>query len=228
MTDSVFFPGAGSFGGEFRPLTQALGPASWMVGYPGRHGRGFGVPAASFDAVVGACADQIVQRAAGPPLLFGHSYGAYVACATAAHLGETGVEVASLVVVGAAAPDRLELPDRAASSPAEAAAYLTRIDPGMLAEAPSEEWRDLVAETTAQDLSLLGGFDPAEVAVLRCPVLAARGAEDPLTSDATIAEWQHVTTGPFAQRTFPGGHSDLLRSPDCAKWLRDSWQAVST
>ncbi|HZF87743.1 thioesterase II family protein [Streptomyces sp.] len=219
-TTTVFFPGAGSFGTEFRPLTQALGRSSWPVRYPGRPGRDFGTPAASFDAVVRACTEQITRRITGRPLLFGHSYGAYVAHATAARLGEAGVEVAALVAVGAAGPGRLRVPERAAADPAEAAAYLDRADPGVLAGAPSDEWRAVVAETTAQDLRLLRQFTPAAVPALHCPVLAARGTEDPLTTDDTIATWQHTTTGPFTRRTFPGGHSDLLSSPDCASWLR--------
>ncbi|MFI5698804.1 thioesterase II family protein [Streptomyces xanthochromogenes] len=222
MSDVVFFPGAGSFGGEFRPLTQALGPSSLLVRYPGRQGRDFGVPAPSFDAVVRACAEQIVRHAVVRPLLFGHSYGAYVACATAARLRECGVEAAALVAAGAAAPGRREVPEQAVSSPAEAVAYLEEVDPGLLAGAPSDEWREIVAETTVQDLRLLGGFDPAGVSALPCGVLAARGADDPLTTDDSIAGWQDVTTGPFASRTFPGGHSDLLRSPDCASWLQEA------
>lgn len=228
MTDAVFFPGAGSFGGEFRPLTRALGPASWLVRYPGRHGRGFGVPAASFEAVVGACTEQIVRRAVKRPLLFGHSYGAYVACATAARLRESGVEVASLVAAGAAAPGRLELPEQAVSSPSEAAAYLEEVDPGLLAGAASDEWREVVAETTAQDLRLLGEFDPADVPPLPCRIWAARGADDPLTTDDSIADWRNVTTDRFTSRTFPGGHSDLLGSPDCASWLQEAVRAAGT
>ncbi|WP_052844930.1 thioesterase II family protein [Streptomyces sp. NRRL S-31] len=216
---TVFFPGAGSFGAEFRPLTRALGRTSWPVRYPGRPGRDFGVPAGSFDAVARACAEQILRRPAARVLLFGHSYGAYVAYATAARLREAGAEVAALLAVGAAGPGRLRVPEQAAAGPAGAAAFLDRADPGALAGAPSDDWRTVVAETAAQDLALLRGFDPATVPGLACPVLAARGAEDPLTTDDTIAAWQHTTTGPFSRRTFPGGHSDLLSAPECASWL---------
>src|SRR5262249_44765773 len=80
---TVFFPGAGSFGNEFQLLVDALQPAAWLVKYPGRYGRDFGVPAESFDGVVRACTEQIASRPAGHPVLFGHSFGAYVAYATA-------------------------------------------------------------------------------------------------------------------------------------------------
>lgn len=223
---TVFFPGAGSFGTEFRPLARALGGAAWPVRYPGRPGRGFGAPAASFDAVVHACTEQITRRPAVRPLLLGHSYGAYVAYATAARLREAGVEIAALVAVGAAGPGRLRVPEEAGTGPAEAAAYLDGVDPGVLAGAPSDDWRAVVAETTAQDLRLLRQFTPSAGHVLHCPVLAARGTEDPLTTDDTIAAWQQTTTGPFTRRTFPGGHSDLLSSPDCAAWLQQVRQTT--
>ncbi|MEU9980595.1 alpha/beta fold hydrolase [Streptomyces sp. NPDC050856] len=223
---TVFFPGAGSFGSEFQPLVDALGPASWLVRYPGRYGRDFGVPAASFDAVVRACAEQLAGRPAGRPVLFGHSYGAYVAYATAARLEADGFEVSALITAGACAPGLLEVPEGAAASPSGAAEYLESVDPGILADAPSDDWREIVAETAAQDLRLLGQFDPAAFTRLGCPVLAVRGEADPLTSDTGTAEWAHATDGAFARRSFPGGHSDFLRSPACASWLRETRETL--
>ncbi|GAA2966573.1 thioesterase II family protein [Streptomyces enissocaesilis] len=218
---TVFFPGAGSFGGELRPLAEALGPTSWLVCYPGRFGRDFGTPAASFDAVVRSCVEQIAERPGPCPVLFGHSYGAYVAYAAVPALHEAGIDVSALVVAGAPAPGLLRVPQQASHSPSAAAEYLDRIDPGVLADAPSEEWRGVVAETTAHDLRLLGEFTPTGTSRVRCPVLAVRGDADPLTSDTAVAEWSSSTEDAFSRRTFPGGHSDFLRSPGCASWLRE-------
>jgi surfactin synthase thioesterase subunit len=81
MSARFFFPGAGSFGGE-------TPPGAVLIRYPGRYGRGFGVPAASFDAVVDACAAQLARRSPTRPVLVGHSYGAYVAYATALRLAD--------------------------------------------------------------------------------------------------------------------------------------------
>ncbi|GIF12956.1 thioesterase II family protein [Actinoplanes teichomyceticus] len=202
MSVTFFFPGAGSFGGE----TPA---GAVLIRYPGRYGRGFGVPAPSFDAVVDACLAQLARRAGTPPTLVGHSYGAYVAYATAARLGQ----VAGLVVIGANAPARHEV---AADALRDPAGYLQRVDPQALADVPSPEWRDIVAETTAQDLRLLTEFDPAAVAPLSCPVLAVRGESDPLTSDEGIGAWRSCTGGAFTARTLPGGHSTVLRDPSLA------------
>lgn len=227
MNDTtVFFPGAGSFGSEFRLLMAELRPAAWLVRYPGRYGRDFGVPAESFDGVVQACAEQIASRAPECPVLFGHSFGAYVAYATSLRLQEAGIGVRALVAVGACAPGRLEVPERATGTPSDAARYLASVDPSALADAPSDDWREVVAATAAHDLRLLRQFDVASSAGLHCPILAVRGDADPLTSDEGIGEWKHHTDGAFSWLIYPGGHSDVLRSPACTSLIREirnSW-----
>jgi surfactin synthase thioesterase subunit len=198
MSPTFFFPGAGSFGGE-------MPPGAVLVRYPGRYGRDCGVPAASFDAVVDACLTQLTRRRPVRPTLFGHSYGAYVAYATALRLAD----VAGLVVVGANAPARHQVAPDALTDPA---GYLGRVDSQALADVPAD-WREIVLETTVADLRLLSGFDPSGAAPLRCPVLAVRGDADPLTTDAGIQEWDACTSAAFTARTLAGGHSTVLRDP---------------
>ncbi|HEY5832839.1 thioesterase II family protein [Streptomyces sp.] len=217
---TVFFPGAGSFGREFQLLVDALKPAAWLVKYPGRYGKDFGVPAESFDGVVRACTEQIARRAPARPVLFGHSFGAYVAYATALRLQDAGIGVSALVAVGASAPGRLEVSEQATGTLSDAATYLDSVDPGALADAPSDDWREVVVETAVHDLRLLRQFDAAASTGVHCPILAVRGDADPLTSDAGVREWEHSTDGVFSLRVFPGGHSDFLRSPACTSWLR--------
>ena len=224
---TVLFPGAGSFGGEFQPLTAALGPAARTIRYPGRQGRDFGVPAPSFDAVVRSCAEQIARRGPVRPVFCGHSYGAYVAYATAVRLEETGTEVAALVVSGAVAPGLLEVPQKATASHADAATYLDDVDPAALAGAPSDEWREIVVDATLQDLRLLARFEAPTAPSLGCPVLALRGDADPLTSAPALVPWHGVTSGPFSVHTFAGGHTDVLRSPACTAWLVEALGRLS-
>lgn len=183
----TFFPGAGSFGGDAPPGTRA-------VKYPGRFGTD---PASSFDELVRGCAGQ-----AGT-VLFGHSFGAYVAYAVAASLGDS---VEALVVSGANA--RVHVPPQAITTPSEALAYLDAL--GALADAPSDEWREIVAETAVHDLRLLAEFDVEAVGPVRCPVVAVRGERDPLTTEEGVRGWQNRTSGPFTTRVLAGGHSDLL------------------
>ena len=216
MSDTVFFPSAGSFGGEWRSLLNALVPEIWCVRYPGRFGEQAGIPAGSFQAVVRACVEQITGRGPDRPVLLGHSFGAYVAYATAVALQETGVEVAARVTAGAPAPSLLNVDAQA--GPRDAAAYLERVDPAVLAAAPSDDWRDMVAGLLADDLRLLTQFDTTSP--VHCPVFATRGQSDPATSSGEIRAWREVTGHDFAARTFPGGHSDFLSTPACTAWLR--------
>lgn len=217
MSDAItFFPGAGSFGSECRSLADSA-QGGWIVRYPGRMGNDFGVHAESFDDIVTACAKQVTGR----PVLVGHSFGAYVAYATASTLEEAGTEISAVVVTGANAPTRLRVPSRATASLSDAAAYLEDVDPGALADGPSDEWREIVAETAMHDLRLLAGFDTATATTLHCPILAARGETDPLTSDEGIHEWEHATHGTFSSRVFAGGHSDFLHSTACTSWFRE-------
>jgi len=217
---TVLFPGAGSFGGEFRPLLDRFGPAASMVRYPGRSGRNFGIPAPSFELLVLSCRDQVVAGSAGRTVLFGHSFGAYVAYATALELHRAGQRIAALVVSGADAPSRLSVPESVTGSPAATRSYLEGVDPELLAEAPSDDWRDIVVETVAQDLRLLGEFDTGAAGRLSCPVFAVRGAGDPISSDEGLADWRQNTDGDVRTRRFDGGHSDFLRSAACADWYR--------
>ncbi|WP_055484247.1 thioesterase II family protein [Streptomyces sp. WMMB 322] len=214
------FPGAGSFGSELTLVLEELKPSAWLLRYPGRFGRDFGRAATSFEEVVESCVSQVrrVQRAR--PVLVGHSYGAYVAHATAGELENLGTEVSALVVAGATAPAQLTVPESATRDQSDTAAYLDSIDPGLISDA-SSEWQEIIIETVMQDLRLLKEFAASKYPKVRCPIFAARGDGDPLTSTTGIGEWVDVTVGGFTQRVFPGGHSDLLNSPEFASWLRE-------
>lgn len=215
---TLILPGAGSFGGELKPLVDELGPGARIARYPGRFGRDIGKDT-TFPEVVDACAEQARKPPAERVTLVGHSFGAYVAHAAAAELERRGTSVHALVVVGANAPQLLTVPQAAHSDRAAVAAYLEGIDPRLVPD-PSDEWHDLVLDAAMQDLRLLAHFGATPRPHPRCPVFAARGAADPLTSAEGTAEWAAATAGSCTRRTFPGGHSDLLTTPAFADWLR--------
>ncbi|WP_030617564.1 thioesterase II family protein [Streptomyces sclerotialus] len=221
------FPGAGSFGGEFKELLATVAQPAWLVRYPGRFGRDFGTPAGSFDEVVTACAAQVRRRAVTAPLLVGHSYGAYLAYATAARLVEEGTAVAGLVVIGADAPQLVTVAEAAVRGLPETAAYLEGIDPGLLPADGSDGWREIVVETARADLLLLREFTASPYRELHCPVAVAHGASDPLVTPAGVAGWADATSGGCTRRVFPGGHSDLLRSPGLGAWLEEVTQRTA-
>jgi len=211
----ALFPGAGSFGGEFAPLTDTLGRRETrLIKYPGRFGSSFGEHPDTLDEVIESATDQAAALPA--PVLVAHSYGAYVAHAVACNLTERGTPPATLIVTGASAPELLSVPP--VTSPAEVATYLDDTDPTALATAPSPDWREVVIETTANDLRLLRGLTPPATA-LTCPVSAIRGSRDELTTDESIALWSNATNGSFTTHTVPGGHSAPLRSTEFPPWV---------
>ncbi|MFJ9517966.1 thioesterase II family protein [Kitasatospora sp. NPDC101801] len=215
----LVFPGAGSFGTELRCLIAELGPSARLVQYPGRFGRDFGRAAGCFAEVVRSCVEQAVRHRPDRLVLVGHSFGAYAAWATAGELERQGVEVTGLVVVGADAPALLTVPEAPTLSHPDAVAYLEGIAPDLLPD-EADEWREIVVDTAMQDLRLLREFTTAtEFPAVRCPVLAVRGADDPLASARGLAAWAGATSGGCSAREFPGGHSELLRTPEFAHWL---------
>jgi surfactin synthase thioesterase subunit len=170
---------------------------------------------------VASCVSQVSRRQLVCPVFVGHSFGAYVAHATAARLEKLGTEISALVVVGATAPAWLAVPEAATRSRSDTAAYLDGVDPGLVSGQSTAEWREIVVETAMHDLRLLRGFSPSEYGAVSCPVFAVRGDADPLTSNAELDHWADSTRGDCYRHVFPGGHSDLLRLPEFVSWLRE-------
>lgn len=216
--DIAILPGAGSFGGELRPLMSAFEPSAWLVCYPGRFGRDFGRPASSFDQVVRSCVEQVMARRVTRPVLVGHSFGAYVAFAAAAELEQLATEPAAVVVAGAMPPHLFSVSESVTGSREDLAAYLDEMNPEFNS---SGEWREVIIDAAMSDLTLLREFDPARSGPLGCAILAARGETDPLTTTAGLAEWGRATRADFAHRVFPGGHTDLLSNAAFLAWLRE-------
>lgn len=216
-TPVLLLPGAGSYGGELAVLAEACGPNARVARYPGRFGPDFG-RSTSLAEVVGVCADQAQTLASGAVVLIGHSLGAYVAHATAAELASRGDPPRALVVVGADAPHRMRVPASAVRDEAGMAAYLENADPGMLPD-PADEWYEVVVETALRDMALLTEYTALSPPAPSCPVYAARGEDDPLTTLAGIGEWPRVGGVEPRLQAFPGSHSDLLTTSAFTEWV---------
>jgi surfactin synthase thioesterase subunit len=216
----VIFPGAGSFGAEFRQLLDECGPSAWVVRYPGRFGKDLGRSARSFEGVMQACLAQVQERDPVLPVLVGHSFGAYVAYATAQELERQGAGISALVVLGATAPSLLSIPESATLDRSGVADFLGEVAVSLLSDEFSAEWRDIILDTAVHDLRSLLGFIASDHHEVRCPILAACGETDPLASLSGIENWASATESWWACKVFPGGHPDMLATPELASWVR--------
>lgn len=214
----VIFPGAGSFGSEFRPLLKAFRPNARLLRYDWRNAASGGGENRTFDQAARACAQQVRRIASGPPILLGHSFGAYVAYATAATLQQTGFAPSRAVLIAAAAPHLLAH-EKQPKTRSEIEAYWRRLERGRFDQIPGQSWEDVVVETTRCDLTLFERFADSSFGRLQVPVLTAAGRDDPLLAVRQCEGWAEWTEGPHRHRTFAGGHSDFLGDSDFIDWI---------
>ena len=216
------FPSAGSFGSEFSKLITAVRPNGKVMRYPNRSDTGSVPSEYSFDTCVDHCVDEIAKKGRKRVVLVGHSFGAYVAFATAGQLIERCEVQPALVLSGANAPNEPAPMSEDLSTLDEIEAYMRTIDPAVFDRMPDEEWKALTLELVRQDLNLLAGFRKRPLAKVRCPISIAYGDQDPLVSKAGVAAWKDYTSSTFDAREFAGGHSDLLAGADFLSWALDT------
>jgi surfactin synthase thioesterase subunit len=221
----VIFPGAGSFGSEFRPLLKALRPNARLLRYPWRHEASDTSGCATFDQAAQACAGQVGKIAATGSILLGHSFGAYLAYATAAILRQAGAPPRAVILVAARAP-HLVATTRQPRSWDEIEAYWRSLQPDLFEQLPDSSWQDVVFETTRRDLALFEGFDADMFGRLQVETLTATGEGDPSVSRIQSKSWGDWTLAPYQHRSFPGGHSEFLGSHDFIEWVNAATQRM--
>jgi len=214
----VFFPGAGSFGSEFQALLLRYRPNVHLLRYAWRNEKSGLIATESFDEGADKCAKQIREKSNGKLILFGHSFGAYLAFTTATILERTGYEIAGLFTVAANAPSYSGV-SSVPQSEEEIENYWKRVEPGIFERFPDPEWKDLLIETTRKDFSLLSTFKSKNFGLLQCPLYVAAGQKDPLVCGESLEDWRSFSIGKFGSRSFPGGHSDLLENRYFIEWV---------
>jgi len=202
-------------GGTLCTLREIVGAATgfavWGVEYPARGSRVAEPPPVTVEQL----AEQVARELAGlfgprwvaRTVLVGFSMGAFVGLELARRVyAWCGAAPATLVVVGAVAPQR-RVPGKYARTDA---ATLTRLlDRHSPAPVTTSEARDYALELLRVDLRLMSAYrGPADVTV-PCAVVALCGEGDSAVADATTA-WRSWATGSFSAGVVRGGHLGLL------------------
>lgn len=222
----VFFPPAGasaSAGWALAPLVPEEW-SLWSVQYPGRGARLAEPFAGSIREMATACLHAIPE-VTGRLVLFGHSFGAYVAYDVAHVLEVHQRPVAGLIVGGIPAPSA-ELPtsDPDRLSDAELMASLggqSATSPEVLADA---ELMAMVLPALRADLRLPRQYVDDYGRRLAAGVVALCGSDDELVSPGQLRSWRRVTRSWLGIEQGVGDHFFYLQdAPLLAGVLDRHW-----
>ena len=227
----VCFPYAGGNAVNFQSMARALrgsGLAVYAAELPGHDLAAENEPFVPMAQVVEQACAEITRLHAPRVLLWGHSSGAAFAVATAAKLGEAGVDVQRVFVAaqlpGDAADRRASITDLTGRSDAEIAAELTsgggvtefRADLGEL-DAPRAE--QIGAAYRHDCVSAHGwiadALDRPAAVKLSAPVTVVVAADDPYTAGSRhrYREWQLLADEVDLHELADGGHYFLRTRP---------------
>jgi len=190
----VCFPWAGAQPRAYQAILAGLergGFAAAAVRYPSG--------ADSVERIVEILLERVAPKLPARFVLFGHSMGAGIAFEFARALRRKGLRQPRALIVSSATAPQLRTTVRPDPEPGELLAALARERPGP-AEALLPFLPAFEAETRIYRRYLYRD-EPA----LGIPVFAYRGGEDTVP-EAAVEAWREQTSGPFAARTFAGGH----------------------
>ncbi|MEV0281357.1 alpha/beta fold hydrolase [Streptomyces sp. NPDC050610] len=210
---SFYFP----VSGELRGRTEVL-----AVQYPGRQDR-------RAEPTIGdlrVLADEVFEALSGwtglPLTFFGHSMGALVAFEVARRFEGAGQGVEHLFVSGRRGPavpheERLHL--RNDDGIVAAVREMSGTDESLLDD---EELVRMMLPALRGDFRAVETYRGEADAVLRCPITALAGDQDPRAPLDEVREWKAHTSAAFDFKVFPGGHFYLTSRPaDVMNVLRD-------
>jgi medium-chain acyl-[acyl-carrier-protein] hydrolase len=204
------FPHAGAGGLAYREWGRLLPAAIQVVPVlpPGRETRLREASYTSIDPYVEDLAAALAAELRAPYALFGHSLGALVAFELARRLRADGLPApVHLFVSGRIAPQLTEhrriLHELPAGDLARELAALGGI-PGDI-DLGDHRFGYLLAALRA-DLTVNERYSFRAEPPLGTAVTALGGTADPRVRESELAGWRTQTSGPFALRTFQGGH----------------------
>jgi len=227
----VFFPPAGGSASAAYGVVAAFAPewSVWGVQYPARGPRLREAAPGSIRELAAACLPSIVDDA-GRTVLFGHSFGAYVAYDVAQLLEGLGRPVAGLVVAGVPAPGQ-PLPGLAAEDLAEGALIAALRRQGGTASTllDDEELMELVLPALRADLTLSREYVDDHGRRLTTPVAALGGRDDHVVTGAQLDSWAGVTDSWLGAELAGGHHFFYVDDPDLlARTVDRHWARVAS
>jgi pyochelin biosynthesis protein PchC len=205
----ICFPHAGGAASYFAPFAKAMPSSIDVLGiqYPGRQERLSERCIDSIEELRDAIVPQVEGWLDRPVTLFGHSMGAIVAYEVVRVLEhQQGWSPTGLFVSGRRAPSTWRDENVHRGGDGRLLQEVVRLGgtPAQLME--DEEVRQMMLPALRGDYRAIETYVWRPGAPLSCPIWAALGEADPLTTVPEAAAWRAHTTGGFELRTFPGGH----------------------
>ncbi|MFD7833931.1 thioesterase II family protein [Streptomyces sp. NPDC059761] len=204
----ICFPHAGGSASFFFPVSRALTPGADVLAiqYPGRQDRRHEPCLDSIGELADALAEQVRPWCDRPVTFFGHSMGATLAFEVARRLEAEGTVLHGLFASGRRAPstvrdERVHLRDDEGLL-----ADITRLAGTDTAVLGDPEIVRMILPAIRADYRAAETYRYQAGTPLTCPLFVLTGDSDPHVTPEEARAWERHTTGPYALRTYPGGH----------------------
>jgi surfactin synthase thioesterase subunit len=209
----VFFPPAGASASAAWDMAAGV-PAGWSVWgvqYPGRGPRLREPMAGSIREIARGCLPDL-RDAVGASVLFGHSFGAFIAYEVAHLLQAEGLGVAGLIVAGVPAPGALDPePDMSDAALVAALVELGGTAPDLAAD---PELLELVLPALRADLILGRVYADDHAAPLRAGLLGLGGRADPMMTVEKLLTWRPCSERWLGHVLGDGDHFFYRQQPE--------------
>ncbi|WP_172387170.1 thioesterase II family protein [Streptomyces sp. MNP-20] len=211
----ICFPHAGGTASYFRGWARLVPPDIEVlaVRYPGREDRLVDPFAQSMEALADEVTSAVGALLDRPTAFFGHSMGASVAYEVAArlHARRTPSRApgpVALFLSGRAGPGHERVRNLGEADDRELMDEVIGMGGTEAAAFSDPELRDLVLPVIRSDFQLVERYGRSSPGsrFLDVPVFAYYGDHDAHLDPSAIEAWSAVTSGPFAARSFDGGH----------------------